>query len=95
MKIFWTREALSGLNQIQKYISQDNPETAVDFLNKIISVAETLADNPEKGRVVPELSLENIREFIYRKTELFIVSKKVRLIFLRYLKDIGCYGMIR
>jgi len=42
----------------------------------LISVAETLVDNPKKGRVVPELSLENIRELLYKNYRIVYLVKK-------------------
>ena len=62
MRLFWTREALLRLQEIEEYISIDNPTVAIEFVDKIISLAETITANPGKGRIVPELCLENIRE---------------------------------
>ena len=76
MKIFWTKEALLRLQEIEEYISRDNPIVALEFIDKLISVAETIIDNPEKGRIVPELSLENIRELLHRNYRIVYLVKK-------------------
>ena len=76
MKIFWTKEALLRLQEIEEYISKDNPIVAMEFVDKLISVAETIIDNPEKGRIVPELSLENIRELLHRNYRIVYLVKK-------------------
>jgi addiction module RelE/StbE family toxin len=76
MKIFWTKEALLRLQEIEEYISRDNPTIAIEFVEKVISTAETLIDNPEKGRIVPELSLGNIRELIYKNYRIVYLVKK-------------------
>ena len=76
MKLVWTKEALHRLLEIEEYISRDNPVAAVDFVDKLISLAETLVDNPKKGRVVPELSLENIRELLYKNYRIVYLIKK-------------------
>ncbi|MCJ7651863.1 MAG: type II toxin-antitoxin system RelE/ParE family toxin [Candidatus Lokiarchaeota archaeon] len=76
MKIFWTKEALLRLEEIEKYISKDKPIAAIEFVDKLITFAETLVDNPEKGRIVPELSLENIRELLYRNYRIVYLVKK-------------------
>ncbi|MHB8930545.1 MAG: type II toxin-antitoxin system RelE/ParE family toxin [Melioribacteraceae bacterium] len=76
MKIFWTKEALLRLQEIEEYISRDNPIVALEFVDKLISVAETIIDNPEKGRIVPELSLENIRELLHRNYRIVYLVKK-------------------
>ncbi len=64
MKLLWTKEALRRLLEIEEYIYIDNPNAATDFVDKLISITETIVDHPKKGRVVPELSLENIRELL-------------------------------
>jgi toxin ParE1/3/4 len=76
MKLTWTREALFRLQEIEKYISRDNPQTAIEFVNKIISIAETIPGNPEKGRIVPELSFEQIRELLYKNYRIVYHRKK-------------------
>jgi toxin ParE1/3/4 len=76
MKLVWTKEALLRLLEIEEYISRDNPVAAVDFVDKLISLAETIVDNPKKGRVVPELSLENIRELLFRNYRTVYLVKK-------------------
>ena len=76
MKIFWTKEALLQLQEIEEYISRDNPIRAIEFVDKLITVAETIIDNPQKGRIVPELSLENIRELLYQNYRIVYLVKK-------------------
>ena len=76
MKLFWTKEALIRLQEIEEYISKDNSIAAIEFVEKLISVTETLIDYPEKGRIVPELALENIRELIYKNYRIVYLIKK-------------------
>ncbi len=49
---------------------------AVEFVDKLISIAETITDNPEKGRIVPELSIEFIRELLYKNDRIVYLIKK-------------------
>jgi toxin ParE1/3/4 len=76
MKIFWTKEALLRLQEIEEYISKDNPIGAIEFVDKLITIAETIIDNPQKGRIVPELSLENIRELLHQNYRIVYLIKK-------------------
>jgi toxin ParE1/3/4 len=76
MKLVWTMEALLSLQEIDKYISRDNPIAAANFVDNLISLAETIVDNPKKGRAVPELSLENIRELLFRNYRIVYLVKK-------------------
>lgn len=76
MKLLWTQEALLRLQEIEEYISRENPIVAMEFVDKLISVAETIIDYPEKGRIVSELSLENIRELIHKNYRIVYLVKK-------------------
>ena len=66
MKIIWTREALENIIEIENYISQDNPSKAKEFIDYLIDRCKHIIDNPEIGRVVPELSDSKIRELIIK-----------------------------
>ena len=76
MKILWTKESLIRLQEIEEYISRDNPIVAIEFVDDLIKIAETLVDNPKEGRVVPELSIENIRELLYKNYRIVYLVKK-------------------
>lgn len=62
----WTHEALLRLREIKRYIAKDSSTRAEQFIQKIIIRTDTLIDNPESGRIVPETSQANIREIIYK-----------------------------
>lgn len=76
MKLLWTKEALLRLQEIENFISIDNPVAAIEFVDKLISLAETILENPERGRIVPELSLNNIRELIYKNYRIVYLVKE-------------------
>jgi len=76
MKVYWTKESINRLNEIELYIAQDNPTKAIKFIDNLISVAENLSHNPEKGRIVPEFSIKNIREIIYKNYRIVYLLKK-------------------
>lgn len=76
MKLLWTKESLIKLQEIEKYISSDNPQTALAFIDKLIFLAESLSVNPKKGRIVPELSITQIREILYKNYRIVYLLKK-------------------
>ncbi len=76
MKLLWTEKAISDLNEIEKFIARDNLDIAIKFVDKLIDKADTLAENHKKGRVVPELSIEQIREIIYKNYRIVYLLKK-------------------
>ncbi len=66
MKIIWTNEAIKSLQDIKDYISLDNEKRANDFVNYLIGRSEIIRQNPQIGRVVPEISNYFIRELIVK-----------------------------
>jgi len=79
MKILWTEEAITRLQEIEEYIAKDNPTIAMKFIDKLISISETLVDNPQKGRVVPELAIESIREILHKNYRIVYIIKKTSI----------------
>jgi len=85
-KVFWTHEATIDLQEIIEYISQDRISSARSFYKAIKTKCSKLVANPQKHRIVPELSdvsIRNYREIIhtpYRiiykltKSEIFIIA---------------------
>ena len=80
MNIFWTREALEHLIEIEEYIAKDSPARAATFVDELVGHAETaVAENPQIGRMVPEIARPEIRELIYRKYRIVNRVKKDHL----------------
>lgn len=77
--------ALLDLKEIVRYISMDNPQAAHRFGEKLVCAAESLAQMPERGRIVPELDDGITRE---------IVVYPYRIVY-RYNKDENTVGIAR
>ena len=65
-KVRFSHSARADINHIVRYISSDNPKQAFRFARLLIEHAMSLAQFPERGRVVPELALESVREIVVR-----------------------------
>ncbi|MBK8944073.1 MAG: type II toxin-antitoxin system RelE/ParE family toxin [Ignavibacteriae bacterium] len=76
MKINWTKESFLNLQEIEDFISQDNPNAAIKLTDKLISLVEDLIEFPEKGRIVPELSISQIREILHKNYRIVYLIKK-------------------
>lgn len=50
MRIRWTEGAVGNLDQVEKYIAQDNPPAAVATVHKIIEAVRMVADYPAIGK---------------------------------------------
>jgi addiction module RelE/StbE family toxin len=63
----WSNTAIKDLENIVDYIYHDSPTYALAFYSEVKSRAKTLTDFPLRGRVVPELQDQTIREiFVHR-----------------------------
>lgn len=64
MKVVWSPLAELRTAEAFEYIAQDRPQAAAQWLDRLLESVSTLAEFPERGRVVPELAREDIREVI-------------------------------
>jgi toxin ParE1/3/4 len=60
----WSAPARDDLKQIHDYIAKDSKYYARKVIQEIIAKTEKLIKHPEIGRIVPEVSNQNIRELI-------------------------------
>jgi plasmid stabilization system protein ParE len=64
MRIEWSEQALSDVQEIHGFIGRDSPIFAELFIDRVVEALEQLADFPESGRVVPEFARPDLRELI-------------------------------
>jgi toxin ParE1/3/4 len=63
----WIREARDCLDEILTHIASDSPTAAGKALDVMLGIADSLSLFSSRGRVVPELLDDTIREiFVYR-----------------------------
>lgn len=66
MKILVSDSALSDLKEIKAYYLEEGVSHIGDeFVSGIIQRIETIPDNPDIGRMVPEFNVTKVRELIY------------------------------
>ncbi len=63
----WSPEAIEDVESIVNYIERDSAYYARAVVSRIISLAETIPDHPQLGRVVPELNDPDFRERFVHK----------------------------
>ena len=67
MKVCLADSAISDLQELQRYYEEQLvPQVGQRFVVEILDRIETLSENPDIGRVVPEFETENIRELIHK-----------------------------
>jgi len=76
LKLIWTNEALNRLTEIDEYISYDSIARARKFINNIIKSTTSIPQYPQKGRIVPEFNISEIREIIYKNYRIVYRIKK-------------------
>jgi len=67
VKVCLTDSAINDLRELLLYYEEQSvPQVGQRFVAEIFDRVETLTDNPDIGRVVPEFSTDNIRELIHK-----------------------------
>ncbi len=67
MKICLTDSAVEDLRELQVYYEEQLvPQVGTQFTTEILDRIESLTDNPDIGRIVPEFDADNIRELIHK-----------------------------
>ena len=67
MKICLTDSAVEDLRELQVYYEEQLvPQVGTQFITEILDRIESLSDNPDIGRIVPEFDADNIRELIHK-----------------------------
>jgi len=64
VRVVWTEHAYSQLDEAMAFIARDRPETSMAWLQRILNEGASLAEFPDRGRVVPETSRQDVRELI-------------------------------
>jgi toxin ParE1/3/4 len=88
MRIVWSPLALSRVNEIADFISQDSVEAARVWVIDIFGIVERLRDFPESGRIMPEIKRSNIRELIFKNYRVVykVGRKQISVLTVRHTK---------
>lgn len=90
MKIIWSPLAAERLEKVYDFIAQDNISAAQKMVSRIIKKVDALSKNPERGRKVPEVNREEIREVFEGECRIIyrIELKKIHILTVRNFKQI-------
>jgi toxin ParE1/3/4 len=64
MNVKWTEQAWRRLLEIERFVARDDPRAAARLVDKLIDRGDALAEYPERGRRLPELTESGLREII-------------------------------
>lgn len=85
MKVTFTSEAESGLEQIADFIAQGSPLRAVTFIEELRQAAMALADMPQAFPLVPRFERRGIRRRVHRDYLIFYRVSEDRIEILQVL----------
>jgi addiction module RelE/StbE family toxin len=90
MRIVWSPLAVDRVSEIAKYIAQDNPTAAENWINTVFAKVEQLKSFHKSGRMVPEINNQKIRELIYNNYRIIyrIEDKQLSILTVRHGKQI-------
>ena len=90
MKIFWSPLAVERLEEIYEYISNDNVSAAQNLIENIFEKVESLVNNSQRGRIVPESNREDILELFEGEYRIIykLESKKLFILSIRNFKQL-------
>lgn len=84
MRVVWTEHASAQLDEAIGFIAADRPEAALEWLERLLDAGESLSELADRGRVVPEVARDDVRELIvgpyrlvYRRDEDAVVITMV------------------
>ena len=75
-RVLWTQRSIEDLRAIGRYIAEDDPRAARQWVERLRQRATEAAATPKAGRRVPEVEREDIREVLLRSYR--IVYRVVR-----------------
>ncbi len=84
MELHIARSALEDLQAIQAYYAeQDVPHIGDEYVAAILKHSEILEGHPDAGRIVPEFSMDHIRELIHPPFRVVYLRREADIVLLR------------
>ena len=84
MKVCLTDSAIEDLRELQTYYNEQLvPQVGKRLVTEILDRIETLTDNPDIGRIVPEFDADNIRELIHKPFRVVYLRESTSIFVIR------------
>jgi toxin ParE1/3/4 len=86
MKINWTQKGRQRLQQVYDYMAADQPENALQYVDKITRRAELPAEQPRLGKVLKKYQREDVREIYEGHYRIFyrVLSERIDILTVRH-----------
>jgi toxin ParE1/3/4 len=81
-RVIWAESARVALDEVVSYIAEDSRANAFRVLQKALAAASILSTMGERGRIVPELEDDAVREvFVFRYRLMYRVhSNRIEIV---------------
>jgi len=84
VKIFISNSAFNDLESIKEHYEKEGvPHIGEQYVVSVIDHIQTLSDNPDIGRKVPEFDEEKIRELIHQPFRVVYLREKISIHIIR------------
>jgi plasmid stabilization system protein ParE len=83
----WSVQAIDDLSGIEDYLALSSKEHAILVVDAIVESVSVLERFPNIGRIVPEMNLPNLREFVvkqYRVVYYLTFQDEVEIVTIRH-----------
>ena len=88
MKVCLTDSAIEDLRELQAYYNEQLvPQVGKRLVTEILDRIETLTDNPDIGRIVPEFDADNIRELIHKPFRVVYLRESPSIFIIRVWRN--------
>jgi toxin ParE1/3/4 len=67
LTVVWTKRALVHFDEIGDQVARDSPEAAERVVTQLIDAGDSLQSGPWRGRPVPELGRDDVRDLVLGK----------------------------
>ena len=84
-RVTWTESAWQELDCAASFIARDSPRYAAALVAEARSAARSLRTFPRRGRIVPEVSDDAVRELFVKSYRLICEIRDGRVIILAFL----------
>lgn len=84
-RVVWTESALQELECAARFIARDSPRYAAALSDEALSAARSLRKFPMRGRIVPEIGDNLVRELFVKSYRLIYEVRADKVFILAYL----------
>ena len=85
-RVVWLPLAVQRVSQIAQAIARDRPGAATRWVDAVFAAVTPLAEFPDSGRVVPEVSRQDIREVFHGEYRIVykVETRRVAILTVRH-----------